>query len=248
MRALILEADPEMIEERKWRKPSNAMAGVPVWSHNGIVCTGETYTKVVKLTFARGASIPDPSRLFNSSLEGNTRRAIDIHEGEKVDAGAFKALVKAAVAQNGPPAKKAKPGASEAKPVKLLSGGNPQIAKADGDAPVQAYIAAMPGWKRDVGTRLDALIVRNVPNVRKAVKWNSPFYGIEGQGWFLSFHVFTHYVKVTFFRGTSLRPVPPGASKGKDARYLDIHEGDELDEAQMATWVKQAAALPGWVP
>ena len=106
MRALILEADPEMIEERKWRKPSNAMAGVPVWSHNGIVCTGETYTKVVKLTFARGASLPDPSRLFNSSLEGNTRRAIDIHEGEKVDAGAFKALVKAAVAQNGPPAKK----------------------------------------------------------------------------------------------------------------------------------------------
>jgi hypothetical protein len=106
MRALILEADPEMIEERKWRKPSNAMAGVPVWSHNGIVCTGETYTKVVKLTFARGASIPDPSRLFNSSLEGNTRRAIDIHEGEKIDAGAFKALVKAAVAENGPPAKK----------------------------------------------------------------------------------------------------------------------------------------------
>jgi len=106
MRALILEADPEVIEERKWRKPSNAMAGVPVWSHHGIVCTGEAYKKVVKLTFARGASIPDPSRLFNSSLEGNTRRAIDIHEGEKVDAGAFKALVKAAVAQNGPPAKK----------------------------------------------------------------------------------------------------------------------------------------------
>ena len=118
---------------------------------------------------------------------------------------------------------------------KLLSGGNPQIAKADGDAPVQAYIAAMPGWKRDLGKRLDALIVRNVPNVRKAVKWNSPFYGIEGQGWFLSFHVFTRYVKVTFFRGTSLRPVPPGASKHKDVRYLDIHEGDELDEAQMAT-------------
>ena len=106
MRALILEADPEMIEERKWRKPSNAMAGVPVWSHNGIVCTGEMYTKVVKLTFARGASLPDSSRLFNSSLEGNTRRAIDIHEGEKVDARAFKALVKAAVAENGPPAKK----------------------------------------------------------------------------------------------------------------------------------------------
>ena len=107
MRALILEADPEMTEEWKWM-------GTPVWSHHGIVCTGEAYTKVVKLTFARGARIPDPSRLFNSSLEGNTRRAIDIHEGEKVDAGAFKALVKAAVAQNGPPAKKAKPGASEA--------------------------------------------------------------------------------------------------------------------------------------
>jgi hypothetical protein len=153
---------------------------------------------------------------------------------------------------------KAKPGASEVKPVKvrkgekvavvLLSGGNPQIAKAEGDAPVQAYIAAMPGWKRDLGKRLDALIVRNVPNVRKAVKWNSPFYGIEGQGWFLSFHVFTHYVKVTFFRGTSLRPVPPGASKHKDVRYFDIHEGDELDEAQMTTWMKQAAALPGWAP
>src|ERR671918_2971679 len=132
-----------------------------------------------------------------------------------------------------------------AKPA-LLAGGNPQIAKADGDAPVQAYIAAMPGWKRDVGRRLDALIVRTVPDVRKAVKWNSPFYGVEGQGWFLSFHCFTKYVKVTFFKGTSLRPVPPGESKHQDVRYLDIHEGD-LDEAQMATWVKQAAALPGWI-
>jgi hypothetical protein len=151
---------------------------------------------------------------------------------------------------------KAKPGASEAKPIQaregeqvavVLSGGNPRIAKADGDAPVQAYIAGMSGWKRELGKRLDALIGRNVPNVRKAVKWNSPLYGIEGQGWFLGFHTFTHYVKVAFFRGTSLRPVPPGASKGKDTRYMDIHEG-ELDEAQMATWVKQAAALPGWFP
>jgi hypothetical protein len=106
----------------------------------------------------------------------------------------------------------------------LLAGGNPQIAKAEGDAPVQAYIAAMPAWKSDVGRRLDALIARNVPDVRKAVKWNSPFYGIEGQGWFLSFHVFTRYVKVTFFRGASLRPVPPGASKHKEVRYVDIHE------------------------
>ena len=248
LRALIMEADPEMTEERKWRKPSNAMAGVPVWSHHGIVCTGETYTKVVKLTFARGARIPDPSRLFNSSLEGNTRRAIDIHEGEKVDAGAFKALVKAAVAQNGPPAKKLNAGSSEVKPAKLLSGGNPQIAKADGDAPVQAYIAAMPGWKRDVGCRLDMLIERNVPNVRKAVKWNTPFYGLEGQGWFLGFHCVTKYVKVALFRGTSLRPVPPGESKQKQVRYQHIHEDDQLDEAQMASWVKQAAALPGWVP
>jgi len=152
---------------------------------------------------------------------------------------------------------KAKPGASEARPIKVrkgekvavvLSGGNPRIAKADGDAPVQAYIAGMPGWKRDVGKRLDALIVRTVPNVRKAVKWNSPLYGIEGQGWFLGFHTFTHYVKVAFFLGTSLRPVPPDASIRKDTRYIDIHEGDQLDEAQMATWVKQAAALPGWVP
>jgi hypothetical protein len=250
MRALILEADPEMIEEVKWRKPSNP-AGVPVWSHPpyGIVCTGETYRQVVKLTFPRGASIPDAAGLFNASLEGNTRRAIDIREGETIDAGAFKALIKAAVAVSGSPAKKAKSGAKKNKPVKLLSGGNPQIAKANGDAPVQAYIAAMPGWKRDLGRRLDALIVRNVPNVRKAVKWNSPFYGIEGEGWFLSFHVFTRYLKVTFFSGTSLRPIPPGGTpKSKDVRWIDIHEGDHLDEAQMATWVKQAVALPGWDP
>src|ERR1700730_4089551 len=136
---------------------------------------------------------------------------------------------------------------SKATKVVLLSGGNPQSAKGEGDVPVQAYIGAMPGWKRDLGKRLDALIVRVVPNVRKAVKWNSPFYSVEGQGWFLSFHVFTRYVKVTFFRGTSLRPVPPGASKHKDVRYVDIRE-DGLDEAQMATWVKQAAALPGWIP
>jgi hypothetical protein len=144
---------------------------------------------------------------------------------------------------------KAKKPKSKRKPAKktvLLSGGNPQIAKADGDAPVQAYIAAIRDWKRDVGKRIDAVVARNVPAVQKAVKWNSPFYGIEGQGWFLSFHVFTKYVKVTFFRGASLRPVPPGASKQKDVRYLDIHE-DELDETQLATWVKQAAALPGWM-
>src|SRR4026209_1048732 len=132
-----------------------------------------------------------------------------------------------------------------AKPA-LLACGNPQIAKADGDAPVQAYIAAMPGWKRDVGRSLDALIVRTVPDLHKAVRWNSPFYGIESQGWFLSFHCFTMYVKVTFFRGTSLRPLPPGESKHEEVRYLDVHEDDALDEVQLAAWVKQASQLPGW--
>jgi hypothetical protein len=135
-----------------------------------------------------------------------------------------------------------------AKPIPL-SGGNPQIAKGDGDAPVQAYIAAMPGWKRDLGIRLDALIARTVPDVRKGVRWNSPFYGIEGQGWFVTFHVLTRYVKVTFFRGMSLRPVPPGGTeRSKDARWIDIHEDDAFDEARMVAWVKQAAALPGWIP
>ena len=114
---------------------------------------------------------------------------------------------------------------------------------------MQAYIAAMPGWKSDLGKRLDTLIVRNVPDVRKAVRWNSPLYGVEGQGWFLSFHVFTHYVKVTFFQGASLRLVPPGGTvRSKDVRWIDIREGDEFDEARMATWVKLAAALPGWAP
>jgi hypothetical protein len=130
----------------------------------------------------------------------------------------------------------------------LLSGGNPQIAKGDGDAPVQAYIAAMPGWKRDVGRRLDALVVRTVPEVRKAVRWNSPFYGMAGQGWFLTFHCFTKYVKVAFFRGTALRPVPPDDSKDKYTRYVHLHEGEQLDEDLMASWIRQASQLPGWVP
>ncbi len=139
------------------------------------------------------------------------------------------------------------PGGQEAEPV-LLSGGNPQIPKGDGDGPVQAYIAAMPGWKREVGRRLDALIERNVPGVRKAVKWNSPFYGIEGQGWFLGVHCFTRYVKLAFFRGTSLSPMPPVESKDPATRYVHIHEHDEMDEELLGNWVRQAAALPGWVP
>ena len=241
MRKLILQADPAMTEEVKW-------LGTPVWSHDGNVCTGEAYAKVVKLTFARGASLADPARLFNASLDGNLRRAIDIHEGEQVDAAAFKALVKAAVAYNGAAVKKARPAAAKAAAVKLLSGGNPQIAKADGDAPVQAYIGATAGWQRDICRRLDALVVHHVSGVRKAVKWNSPFYGVEGQGWFLSFHVFTRYVKLTFFNGTALRPVPSGGT-AKQARWIDIHEGGLDDaQAQIVSWLEQAAALPGWTP
>ena len=256
VRAIIHAADPELVEAWKWM-------GTPVFSHDGIVCTGETYKKVVKLTFAKGASLPDPARLFNSSLDGNVRRAIDIPEGEKIDERALKALVHAAVALNLKgkgqaktgggtragriPRSSTRPAAADAKPPVRLSGGNPQIAKADGDAPVQAYIAAMPGWKRDVGRRLDAIIVRTVPKVRKAVKWNSPFYGIEGRGWFLSLHVYARYVKVAFFRGAALRPLPPGPSKSKDVRYLDVREGDPLDEKLFARGVKQAAARPGWL-
>jgi hypothetical protein len=131
--------------------------------------------------------------------------------------------------------------------VVLLSGGNPQIAKGEGDAPVRAYIAAMPAWKRAVGRRLDRLIVRTVPKLQKAVKWNSAFYGVEGRGWFLAFHVFTRYVKVTFFRGAALRPLPPGPSKDKNTRYLDIYEEPAPDEAQLKSWIEQAAAQPGWL-
>jgi len=260
VRRLIHEAVPDVLEEWKWM-------GTPVWSHEGIICTGETYKQVVKLTFARGASIDDPKSLFNSSLEGNTRRAIDIREGESLPAKAFKDLIRSAMEANhqarAPKAKrsvtsdgKTKTVASDAKRVNskkkagevvLLSGGNPQIAKGEGDVPVQRYLAAIPGWKQEIGKRLDELIVRHVPSVQKAVKWNSPFYGVEGKGWFVSFHVFARYLKVTFFKGQSLRPIPPGGTeRSGDARWIDIHE-DDFDEAQMAKWIKQAAKIPGWM-
>jgi hypothetical protein len=253
MRALIRDAVPAAVEEWKWSNP--------VWSHAGILCTGEAYKSVVKLTFPRGAHVPDPSRLFNSSLEGNTRRAIDIREGEQVNARAFKALLKAAAKLNAgsakqprasttsdkPRTREAKPAAGKVKPVKLLSGGNPQIAKADGDAPVQAYIAALSGWQRESAQRLDALVVRTVPEVQKAVKWNSPFYGKAGDGWFLVLHTYTKFLQLTFFRGTSLRPMPAQASKVAEVRYHRIVEGG-FDETQLRRWIKQAAALPGWVP
>lgn len=159
----------------------------------------------------------------------------------------------AKVAKKTPSAKKTSKAATKSAPLKpakpgevvLLSGGNPQIAKGDGDGPVQAYIAAMPGWKSDLGRRLDAIIQRTVPKVSKAVKWNSPFYGLEGQGWFIAYHCFNKYVKVTFFRGLSLNPVPPGLSKSNDTRYLDIYEDKPFDEVQFADWVKQASLLPG---
>ena len=131
--------------------------------------------------------------------------------------------------------------------VTLLSGGNPQIPKGDGDGPVQAYIAAMPGWKQDVGRKVDNLIAKNVPKARKAVKWNSPFYGVEGQGWFLNYHCFTKFVRIAFFNGALLNPTPPGESKQKEVRYFDIYENVPIDEKQLSDWIKQAAMLPGWI-
>ena len=228
IRRMIHEADPGVVEEWKWM-------GVPTWSHDGVVAVANAHKGKVKITFAHGAQLADPKRLFNAGLDGSTRRAIDLFEGDAIDVAAFRALVCEAVAHNttGP-----------AKPV-LLSGGNPQIAKADGDAPVQAYIAAMPGWKSEVGRRLDDLIVRTVPDVRKAVRWNSPFYGVEGEGWFLNCHVFTRHVKVTFFRGASLDPKPPLSGKDPDARWVNIYES-KFDGAQLETWIRQAAAIPGW--
>ena len=229
IRTLIIEADPEAVEEWKWQNSA-------VWSHDGVVAAAKVTKVKVRLTFAHGASLPDPGKLFNASLDADTMRTIELLEGDAIDALALQALVREAVAYNG-----SQDGAG---PV-LLSGGNPQIPKGEGDVPVQAYIAAMPGWKSDVGRRLDDLVARNVPDVRKAVRWNSPWYGVEGMGWFLSYHVFTRYVKVTFLNGASLCPVPPGSGKDKDTRWIDVYEG-ELNEEQMATWVRQAAALPGW--
>jgi len=136
---------------------------------------------------------------------------------------------------------------AKVKKPKLLAGENPQIAKGDGDAPVQAYITAIPGWKQDVARQLDAVITRTLPGVRKAVKWNSPFYGVEGKGWFLSFHCFAKYVKVGFFKGAELKPLPPGESKQKEVRYLDVREDEPLDEKQFVAWVKQASKIPGWM-
>lgn len=187
---------------------------------------------------------PEPKRA--SRVSGTSRRA---GEATKTTGKGKESEAPARPAGKARSGTKESRSVGEAGKVVLLSGGNPQIAKADGDAPVQAYIAAMPGWKSDLGRRLDELIVRVVPDVRKAVRWNSPFYGVEGQGWFLSFHVFNHYVKVTFFQGLSLRPIPPGGTeRSKDVRWIDIRESDPFDDERMARWIKQAAELPGWIP
>jgi len=253
IRRLVHEVDREVVEEWKWM-------GTPVWSHEGMYALANAHKDKVKLTFFHGARLSDPRKLFNAGLSGNKWRAIDWREGDPLDAAGLRALLREAVAFNtehrvpkskgsraAAPARgtaQRKAPAAGAKP-KLLSGGNPQIAKADGDAPVQAYIAAMPGWKRDVGRRLDALIARTVPGVRKAVRWNTPFYGVEGQGWFLGVHCMTKYVKVAFLNGASLRPPPPIASKIAGTRYVHVHEHEPLDEKLVASWVRQAAKLPG---
>ena len=262
IRKLIHEVDPEVVEDWKWM-------GTPCWSHDGMYVIANPHKDKVKLTFFHGAQLPDPKKLFNAGLGGGKWRAIDIREGDKVNKSALKALLRAAVKYNAThevpkskgsresmpkkkaakkqatPAMKSARKKATAKP-RLLSGGNPQIAMGDGDAPVQAYIAATPGWKRDACRRLDEIITRTIPSVRKAVKWNSPFYGTE-RGWFLAFHCFTKYIKVNFFRGSSLDPMPPVGSKDGNARYLHIGEGEPIDEALVASWVRQAAALPGWV-
>lgn len=244
VRGVIMGAEAGVIEEVKWRKPSNGMKGVAVWSHPacGIICTGEKYKKMVKLTFAKGASLEDAAGLFNASLEGGTRRAIDIGEGETVDAKGLKALVQEAVSAGG--GKKAKTAKKKDAP-RLLSGGNPQIAKGYGDGPVQAYIAAIPDWKREVARRIDALIERGVPKVRKAVKWNSPLYGMREGEWFMSMHCFDKYIKVAFFNGAELVPLPPVSSKQKKVRYLHVHEDGAMDEGQFVKWVRQASNLEG---
>jgi hypothetical protein len=208
----------------------------------------------VKLTFFHGAQLPDPKKLFNAGLGGGKWRAIDVREGDRLDRSALKALLRAAVKYNAthdvPKSKGSRqsmPKKKATKKARLLSGGNPQIAMDDGDAPVQAYIAAIPDWKRDAARRLDALIVRTVPSVQKAVKWNSPFYGTPGFGWFLAFHCVTKYIKVNFFRGATLRPLPPVESKDRNTRYVHIYEDEPFDEKQLTSWIRQAAAQPGWV-
>ncbi len=238
LRSLIHDAEPDVEE-------ACGLGGTPTWSYNGILLVGDGFKDKVKLTFHSGAMLKDPKNVFNAGLDENKRRSIDLSEGDDVDKTAFKAMVRQAVSYNTRQLlAKAKGGMIDGKPV-LLSGGNPQIPKSEGDAPIQTYIDAIPGWKRQTTRRIDEIIVENVPGVLKAVRWNSPFYGIEGQGWFVSYHMFSRYIKVTFLNGATLDPEPPGSGKDPDSRWIDIHE-DELDEEQLAEWVRQSAVVPGW--
>ena len=238
LRSLIHDAEPDVAEG--WNS-----SGTPVWSYNGILLIGDAYQDKVKLTFRSGAALRDPKNVFNAGLDGNKWRAIDLYEGDDVDKTAFKAIVRQAVSYNTKQLlAKAKGGLVNGKPV-LLSGGNPQIPKSDGDAPIQTYIGAIPGWKRETTRRIDEIIVETVPGVLKAVRWNSPFYGVEGQGWFVSYHMFSRYIKVTFLNGATLQPEPPGSGKDPDSRWIDIHEG-QLDADQLADWIRQSSATPGW--
>jgi hypothetical protein len=242
LRAIITSVGAGVVEEWKW--------GVPVWSCDGIITTGEVYKQVVKLTFAKGASLPDPAKLFNSSREGATRRAIDFRAGEKVNEKALKALVRAAMAHNAggkkpAAAKVAKPKATKAKAPAVKARKPVSLPKSVGEAGVKAFIASMEPWQAALVKRVNAIVDKQVPGVIKAVKWHCPFYGIEGKGWFLSFAAFQFHVKFTFFKGKQLKPVPP-AGTGKEARSIDIRQSDTFDEKQMTAWIKQAAAIPGW--
>ncbi|MAT39185.1 MAG: hypothetical protein CL946_06245 [Ectothiorhodospiraceae bacterium] len=249
IRRIVHEVDPDVVEEWKWK-------GTPVWSNNGMYAHVNGFKKYVKLTFLHGAQLKDPKKLFNAGLSGNKWRAIDIHEGDTLNRSALKALLREAIAYNkshNVPKSKGSTGIKRSKTtarkeVKLLSGGNPQIPKGDGDGPVQDYIAAMPGWKSAAGKKLDRLIVKTVPGVKKAVRWNSPFYEVDDQGYFISFYCYTKYIKITFLKGAHLDPKPPVGSKDPDARYFHIYEAQDYDKKQLADWIRQAAALPGWKP
>lgn len=238
LRGLIQDAEPDV--EEGWQSE-----GTAVWSYNGILLAGDGFEDRVKLIFHSGAMLKDPKGVFNAGLDGDGRRAIELFEGDDVDKTAFKGMVRKAVSYNTKiRLESAKGGEFDGKPV-LLSGGNPQIPKSDGDGPIRTYIDAIPGWKRETTRRIDEIIVENVPGVLKAVRWNSPFYGLEGRGWFVSYHMFSRYIKVTFLNGAILEPEPAGSGKDPDSRWIDIYEG-ELDEEQLAEWVRQSSAVPGW--
>ncbi len=235
IRDLVWEADPEVVEDSK-------PMGCPTWSHTGIFAVSTASDDQVRISFANGSKLSDPENLLKYTPKGDTWWAIELNEGDEIDDHAFKELVQRAVTYN----IKNKPSyIKEAAGPILLSGGNPQIPKGDGDAPVQAYIALMPEWKRELGCRIDDLIEQIVPNVQKAMRWNSPFYGVKAKGWFLSYHVFDKYLKVTFLNGASLNPIPSGGGKDPDSRWINIIE-NEFDTAQMSDWVRQSAAMPGW--